>query len=60
MPEADQTLHVYSELAAVVFVAPYLAWLAFRVPQPHRSLVLGIAVATLAIDGWLLGQWMAQ
>jgi hypothetical protein len=52
----QRNLHVASETAAVVLVAPLLGWIAAtgKVTQQARVALGTVAVATVLIDGGLL------
>ena len=60
VPETRRDVHVASELAALVVVVPYLAWLSTR-PQltdADRWRLRALAAATGVVDGWLLYRWV--
>jgi hypothetical protein len=58
--QSQRDLHVWSEAAALVVVAPLLTYVAVtqrQLPPWQRWGLLGVAVGTLLIDGWLLTRW---
>ncbi len=59
MPNRHSALHIVSELAAVVLVAPYLLVLADRQQrQSDANFLLVVAMLTFLVDGYLLLQWI--
>ena len=60
--EDQRRLHVAGEVAALVVVAPFMAWIATRKDLPPTARVLGatIGAATLVVDGVLLSRYLSQ
>ncbi len=58
----QQRVHVVSEAAAVLLVVPFLGLVAAQkeLPTWMRIGVGALAVTTLALDGYLLIQWMKR
>lgn len=59
VPAGQRNLHVASEAAALAVAVPFLGYVATRKELPGwvRAGSGALAVATLAIDGYLLVQW---
>lgn len=54
-------LHVASELVALTAVAPVTAYIAAtnpQLPRWQRWFLYAVAAGTLAVDGYLLAQWL--
>ena len=61
IPRHQRDLHVAAEWGAVLVVVPALAWVALNplVPTAARLIAGGVALASLVVDGYLLGRWRA-
>lgn len=60
---ADQRrVHMVSEAAALAIVAPFMVWLTMQKELPPAARVMsgGIALATVAIDGALLVNYLSS
>ncbi len=57
--KTQERVHRSGELAAILGVAPFLAYLSTRqrLTPGNQMALAGIAVGTLLIDGWLLSRW---
>jgi hypothetical protein len=61
VPREQKQLHVAAEVAALTVVAPVTAYIALTSPEMkrwQRAFLLAVAAGTLAIDGYLLVQWL--
>jgi hypothetical protein len=57
IPAWQRGLHIVSEAGALLMV-PLLFAAAEDAREPHKSMLQFLAVGTLAIDGFLLWQWI--
>ena len=61
VPEQQRILHIASEAGAVGVAAPFLWWASNQTQDARaRAGLRALALATLAIDGWLLWQWLER
>lgn len=62
IPDAQRDVHVVTEAAALLVVAPFMVWLATQreLPPPARVLAGGIAAATVIVDGGLLFRYLSS
>jgi len=60
--QRQRNLHVLSEGAAIVILAPFLAWCALRrdLPPGARAVAGAAAVATVLVDGYLLMRFLRR
>ncbi len=59
--EQRRAVHVASELAALGLSVPFLLWASGQTSNPiARAGLQMLAVATLVVDGVLLGAWMTN
>jgi len=60
--ERQRQLHIVSESAAVLVVAPFLLGVAQNpyITKGQRQGLQAVALLTLAIDGWLLSRWLGN
>lgn len=57
VPEWQRRMHIVTEAAAVLMV-PLLLAAASDAREPHKTFLRGLAVGTLAVDGYLLYRWL--
>jgi hypothetical protein len=61
VPVEQKQLHVAAEIAALTVVAPVTAYIAATNPDMkrwQRLFLYAVAAGTIAVDGYLLVQWL--
>jgi hypothetical protein len=59
IPEWQRRLHIVSETAAVIMV-PVLWMASNETRDPYKTFLRGLAIGTLAVDGYLLYRWLVK
>jgi hypothetical protein len=60
-PKEDAGMHMFTEAAALLVIAPVTAYIAYanpQIPAWQRAFLYGTAVVTFAVDGYLLAKWL--
>lgn len=62
-PDKERRFHVATEALSVFVAAPFLTWVALAnptLPRWQRWGLLGLAAASIGVDGWLLYRWKEE